>query len=307
METYLRWLNSLSNKNLELILFITESCNFRCSYCYEDFKLGEMNNEVIAGIKNLISKRIGNLKFLNLSFFGGEPLLNKQAVFEMSDWAVQLSRLHNIKYSGSITTNGYLLDENVFDRLIRSEVLSFQITLDGEKMMHDKFRRLVSKEPTFNTIYSNVSYMAASNHNFNCILRFNVSDLNFNSIKSFISNYSFQFMNDNRFSFHFHPIFGMSDCKLSNKDQINELIEYVKEKSIKYDIPNHSLCYASKANSYVIRANGKIQKCTVSLQSEINNIGQIDRDGNLNLDIGKNKKWILAYNKGCPSRYLLDQ
>lgn len=49
------WLNSFNNKQLSLILLITEQCNFRCAYCYEDFKIGKMPPDVIEGIKNVIS------------------------------------------------------------------------------------------------------------------------------------------------------------------------------------------------------------------------------------------------------------
>jgi len=33
---------TLNPKSLELTLYPTEKCNFRCVYCYEDFALGRM-------------------------------------------------------------------------------------------------------------------------------------------------------------------------------------------------------------------------------------------------------------------------
>ena len=39
---------------LNLFLLPTERCNFRCTYCYEDFNIGRMRPAVSAGVKALI-------------------------------------------------------------------------------------------------------------------------------------------------------------------------------------------------------------------------------------------------------------
>lgn len=297
------WVNSFSNKRLDMILLITEQCNFRCVYCYEDFKLGKMTPDIIEGVKNIIKSR-GELETLNLSFFGGEPLLNTADIIELSNWAKQFCKIHKVNYTGNITTNGYLLDKKIFEKLIQSDVTLFQITLDGEQQTHDKYRPTVNNKSTFNKIYSNLINMAKSNHNFVCSIRFNIADSNFNSIKSFIDNYSTPFANDNRFSFHFHPIFGMSHIKLTKAEgRLKELEELAAIKAFRFKSPyDYPLCYASQANSFVIRANGIVQKCTVALKSEINNIGKIGKDGSLNINEEKFKKWVFADNKGCPLR-----
>jgi len=296
------WINSFSNKRLDIILLLTEQCNFRCTYCYEDFKIGKMAPDIIEGIKNLIIKRIGGLEILSLSFFGGEPLLNKIAVLELSNWAKQICTIHNVEYKGSITTNGYLLDKKTFGKLIQSDVTAFQITLDGEKQTHDKFRPTINSKSTFDKIYSNLINIAETKHNFTCTIRFNIADSNFNSIKTFINDFSSPFADDNRFSFHFHPIFGMSEIKLTKEEvPLNELKELSEMKNFSYSTPfEDSLCYAGRADSLVIRADGRVQKCTVALENEINNIGKISKDGNLNINEEKFKKWIFADTKGCP-------
>jgi uncharacterized protein len=264
-----------------------------------------MTPEIIEGVKNVIKKRIDDLEVLHLSFFGGEPLLNKTTIFNLSNWSQQLCKSKDVRYISSITTNGYLLDIKTFEELIKCNISSFQITIDGEKQTHDKFRPTLKGKSTFDEIYSNLVKMSDTSYNFNCTIRFNISDANFNSIKSFISNYSSPFTNDKRFSFHFHPIFGVSELRLTINERLKELTELAEIKGYRYDTPSgHSLCYASKANSYAIRADGRIQKCTVALESEINNVGKIDKDGNLNIDENKFKKWIFANNNGCPLQTL---
>ncbi|TOB11935.1 radical SAM protein, partial [Vibrio parahaemolyticus] len=69
---------SLSPRGLQLIIFPTEKCNFRCTYCYEKFEVGRMSNELIQGIKKFLEVRIPELDRLVISWFGGEPLLAKE-------------------------------------------------------------------------------------------------------------------------------------------------------------------------------------------------------------------------------------
>ncbi|HVR96858.1 MAG TPA: radical SAM protein [Thermoanaerobaculia bacterium] len=67
---------------LELILMPSEDCNFRCTYCYEDFARGTMIPDVREGIKNLVRKRIKKLNRLHISWFGGEPLYGWEAAMQ---------------------------------------------------------------------------------------------------------------------------------------------------------------------------------------------------------------------------------
>lgn len=299
------WLNSLNNNHLELILLITEQCNFRCVYCYEDFKIGKMSEETIAGVKNLVNKRIESIDSLKISFFGGEPLLNKNAIYEISKWAIELCRKNKVNYSSGIATNGYSLDNDVFNKCFEYGIKTYQVTLDGEKEEHDKLRPTINNKSTFKKIYSNLVSMSKSEENFNCIIRFNVSDVNIYSVESFILNNSLPFSNDKRFNFHFHPIFGMEKLKLSKDEFLHNLKKIAISKGLFFNSgEGESTCYAAKANSFVIRADGRVQKCTVALESDINNVGKISKEGILELDQYKLKKWLFANNKECPVQSL---
>lgn len=307
METNIPWLSSFTNKKLDLILLVTEQCNFRCVYCYEDFKLGKMAPEIIEGVKNLILKRADEIDQLSLSFFGGEPLLNKSSILELSKWAAHFCTEHDISYLGGVTTNGYSLDRETFSNMIQSGVSSYQITLDGEKGIHDLLRPTINGKSTFDKIYGNITMIANTSHRFQCAIRFNIADANFESVKSFMLNYTKPFKNDDRFTFHFHPIFGMTDLKLTKDDQLHQLKEIAASNNFKYSVPLDDVeyaCYASRANSFVIRADGRVQKCTVALESDINTIGKIDKEGVLELDQSKLKKWLFAENKSCPVQSL---
>lgn len=73
-------LAALNPAALHLILFPTEKCNFRCTYCYEDFEIGKMSPEIVQAIKTLLSHRASSLSRLEISWFGGEPLLARDVI-----------------------------------------------------------------------------------------------------------------------------------------------------------------------------------------------------------------------------------
>lgn len=297
----LEWWQSLNNKELNLIIFVTEQCNFRCIYCYEDFKLGKISPEIETGVKNLISSRISDLENLSISFFGGEPLLNKESIINLASFSQEICKKFNVFFSGTITTNGYSLDDVIFSRFISLGINHYQITLDGDKETHDKLRPTLNKKPTFEKILENIISISKTNFEYDFVIRMNISDSNIESTKKLIYILSPILRGDVRFKFHFHPIFGHKELILNNQSVINEL-----ETLLNYEgLPSEGdsgpkVCYAAKFNSYSIRSNGVVQMCTVALDNEQNNIGKLNADGSLNIDEAKLKKWVFAENKGCP-------
>src|SRR5271170_4417622 len=113
-----RLASCLSNRRLELIVMPTERCNFRCTYCYEDFLLGRMSSDTIEGIRALISNRIEKLDQLYISWFGGEPLAAADIMLDLSSHAAELaSRRPMMSYRAGITTNGYFVNQQLLDQM----------------------------------------------------------------------------------------------------------------------------------------------------------------------------------------------
>ncbi|MFF7227919.1 hypothetical protein [Streptomyces sioyaensis] len=52
---------ALTDRTLHLIILPTEQCNFRCTYCYEDFSVGRMGPETVQGVKRLLDRRLDGL------------------------------------------------------------------------------------------------------------------------------------------------------------------------------------------------------------------------------------------------------
>ncbi len=289
----------LSNE-LGLIIFPTEDCNFRCVYCYETFRKIFIKPYVIEGIKNLVRKF--SPSSIKLSFFGGEPLLGFRYIQKIIEEIKNL----DCKITGSITTNGFLLSENYFSYLINNNIISFQITLDGTKEFHNNQRNLSTKKiDTFSRIFNNILNTKKFNQNFEIIIRVNVTKENFESVFQLIDQLSIHFSKDIRYKLLLYQVkdwggYGSENIKqgkinLINKKQIFDIYNYAIKKGLSiYDMSGKlgTVCYAGKPNHFVIRANGKIQKCTIILEDdELNTVGYINQNGEIFIDQNKHKIW----------------
>ncbi len=314
-------ISSITNEMFHLIIFPTEQCNFRCVYCYEDFEIGKMSPSLVASIKLLISHKIPKLKLLDLSWFGGEPLLAKDLVFELAEFSQNLAIKYNCKLSGEMTTNGLLLDVKTLTRLVNLQQNKFQISIDGDKEAHDKTRITRTGRGNFDKIWQRLVDVAATSLDFKITLRVHITDVNQKSVLNFCNLYDQTLLFDSRFNLFFKAIENLG----GNTDAINNLIgknnakDFANNLTKRYtndcttsnsDSRGKGICYASKPNSLAIRADGNLNKCTVALGDERNNIGKINPDGTLTINNHKYSSWIEGFTTldswqmGCPLSYM---
>jgi len=296
---------SLTNKRFKLILFPTEQCNFRCLYCYENYQLPKMSNEIVESIKLFLEKRIPTLKLFELEWFGGEPLLEKKIVIEITQYAQMLCKKHNVAFHSIMTTNGYLLDFATFQELNKMGVHSYQVTFDGDKENHNKFRLLpTSKTGSFDKIWNNLLNIKNDcKTDFVITIRCHLTAINETSIRILLKKIQDTFSDDKRFFIHLKEISalgGKNDDKIQHisKEKKLILIEELKKEYKKLsfvDIGKDYICYAAKPNCFLIRADGTIGKCTVALSSEINNVGILLNDGTLKIDKDKYLSWSQGF------------
>jgi uncharacterized protein len=301
-ETLEEIMLSLNPSYLNLFLFSTEHCNFRCTYCYEDYKIGRMKPEIVSGIKNLLHHRYKTLKLLEVSWFGGEPLLAKDVIFEISETILSLQEQNpDLNYVANITTNGYYLTKQVAKELINSGISMYQISLDGDRQLHDTTRVLSNGKGSFDVIMSNLLALKEIDAEFKVLIRIHYQKSTYVELKSLIDTLNDKFGGDLRFQFFFKAIEQLG----GENDEDIEALSFIEKANIEAylknlvadsrqinSLSNQYICYASKANSLAIRANGRIAKCTVALDDERNDIGYIQEDGKLRLFQEKLKPWI---------------
>lgn len=318
MFSHLNLASALSPEALELIILPTEKCNFRCTYCYEDFKIGKMKPPTIRGIKNLISNRAPQIKHLTLSWFGGEPLLAKDVILDIAKHAQATCEKFGISLQAGFTTNGYLLTPSLMETLSSLSHSRYQITLDGDAEWHDRTRLLANRRGTFEVIWSNLIAYKNLQHDFAITLRLHVHRKNIESVKRLYHMVSQELIEDKRFSTYFHRVSDLGGdtvdrASVLNRSDYLSALEFITdgaqsngERPASEMHLDGYICYAAKPNSIMVRANGGIGKCTVALNDDRNAIGRINEDGTLEISNTKLQKWFHGYadlsekSLGCP-------
>jgi uncharacterized protein len=297
---------SFLNDTLQLILLPTEQCNFRCTYCYEDFSIGRMSPSTIRGVKRLIERRIDGLRFLSISWFGGEPLLARTVVEGISEHIVQAAAHRPaLHYEGDMTTNGYLLDIATVERLTALGIRVFQISLDGPQKLHDQTRVHLGGRGSFDQIWRNLLAIRDSAAPVKVLLRIHLSPANLPSMPVFLREVRDTFLGDTRFSILLKPVERLGG---PNNDKIEILHESMRPqiltelREILLDGANAGrlfsgpqVCYAARPNSLMIRANGIVGKCTVALSDSTNAIGTLLADGSLQIDNSRLRPWLRGW------------
>ena len=152
---------------LMLTVAPTMGCNFNCTYCIEpeEFRreVQVMGGDVQDAIVELVRQHVDDgVRHVNLSWFGGEPLLAVDAIVSISHRLIEVCEERGAEYAGSITTNGFRLRDDVIDRLRTCRIGFLKISLDGPPHIHDQRRVLRGGQGTFRRILANIA--AASQH-----------------------------------------------------------------------------------------------------------------------------------------------
>lgn len=299
---------------LDLILMASEDCNFRCIYCYEKFSHGTMRPEVREGIKKHVESRLPRLRVLSIGWFGGEPLYGFDAIEDLAPFFQQLAREHSLRFHSNMTTNGYLLTPEVAQKLLSWDIRRFQITLDGPAQCHNHSRPTRNGEGSFDVIYSNLKALRQRPDEFLVHLRMNFSPETRPHMESFLDLAEKEFRGDERFRLRFRAVGkwgGRCDDQLEvyEADEGNRLVLDFERMAQERGLAiadglkastslGTQVCYAARPNHYVIGATGKVMKCTVALDDDRNNVGQLTPEGRLEMDLNKLSSWVAPYFEG---------
>ncbi len=291
---------------LHLILMPTEQCNFRCVYCYEEFKLGRMPADVIDSIVNLVQCRAADLRYVSVNWFGGEPLIAADIVEGLSRRLIALCDEAGIEYSAGMTTNGYLLNREKAEMCRTARISDFQVTLDGVPESHNRQRLLAGGGETFDTILDNLRLLRDRADEFRVNVRVNFAPAGVVRIPEFLRSLADEFGGDPRFRVLFRPVgrwggendHNVSICDRSaGEDHEIEFTKLAAEAGFHLEAwrdalkPFGSSCYAADPRSFVIGSDGTVYKCTVAFQDPRNRIGKIALDGSLNIDEDLHSLW----------------
>ena len=119
----------IPSKPLTMLLLLNEGCNLRCTFCdlWENFI-----NMDVAKLEPILqsAQKIGT-KVLVLT--GGEPMLHPQ-------WDSVVAKASSLGMSVNMTTNGTLVEKQ-WERVVKSQLTSISVSLDGLESTHDELRK----------------------------------------------------------------------------------------------------------------------------------------------------------------------
>jgi uncharacterized protein len=93
-------------------------------------------------------------------FFGGEPLLCRDRIISLVEYAREQERRRAGRFHFKITTNGVLLDEAFLEFAIRHDIL-VAMSFDGAREAHDRHRRLAGGGPSFDLLLGRLRMLLA--------------------------------------------------------------------------------------------------------------------------------------------------
>jgi len=176
---YLDFTDSRDSDEIQIFFVTNYSCNFACSYCYQDqytVSGGTLSSKVTDAFFTYVSREFaGKRKYITL--FGGEPLLNSSAQKEKITYILDKAAAAGIEIA--IVTNGYSLSE--YTEILKGrKIREVQVTLDGTAEVHNSRRFLKGGEGTFNRIVEGIGKCLANGIDIN--LRMVADSQNINNL-----------------------------------------------------------------------------------------------------------------------------
>jgi uncharacterized protein len=163
---YLDFLDNREKDEIQIFFVTNYSCNFACSYCYQDqYKSPaiELNREIIDAFFVYVQKEFASRKKY-ITIFGGEPLLGSRKQRELIGYIVTEAASRGLELS--FVTNGYSLEDYV-GILSTGKIREVQVTLDGTEAIHNKRRFLKGGEGTFERIVRGIDACLENRININ--------------------------------------------------------------------------------------------------------------------------------------------
>lgn len=148
-----------------LSLAVAQKCNLGCTYCYAEqggFGGAPKNmpqETAFQAVERLIGDAAPGAK-LNLSFLGGEPLVNRPVLQAATRHAADLARRKGTPITFSITTNGTLVSEADAD-FFEEHGFAVTVSLDGIGAAHDAQRPFRDGRGSFDRIMRRIEPLLA--------------------------------------------------------------------------------------------------------------------------------------------------
>ena len=286
--------NHVSGKVNIMYLVLSSACNLACKYCF--IENSTFNNKIetnmsLDTVKNAITKydkylKKENIKEGTIIFYGGEPLVNWDAIVA----AVELCKKLKSKIKLSIVTNATLLTNEKIKYLSENNI-EVGISIDGPKKLNDKNRIYRSgTKSVYEDVIKKFPRLKANNCKFGLSITISedfldiqdevldwLKELGVTSI--FYNLYHYTSYNENWENYYNKACqFLLKSYEVLSESNIydgrlNRKIESFLESEFKF-----SDCGAIGGNQLAIKPNGEVCICHGYLKTNKYVIGNINKD-----------------------------
>lgn len=267
----------------------TLSCNFGCHYCFQgvDKPLTKMTPKVREATTAYLLDQLEGRKSFHLTWYGGEPLMDMQSIWDISAETIRFCDANGIRYTSMMISNGYKMTVPVAEKLKKARVSKVQITLDGNEATHDSRRHLTSGKGTFNKIIENIKAVTERKL-LRVSVRVNIDGQNEDEAGLLLDTLQAAGLGvKNGVTVYFAPVESVAEAanacdsclsKTSYAAAETRLQNLAFEKGLMPmpKMPRHlGLCTAVKPNSYVVVPNGDLHKCWDTVMDSNLRVGSV--------------------------------
>ena len=293
----------------------TYRCNMKCVYCFQVDENEIIMNDLLAyRILEACQLLVSRHKGIQLTWFGGEPLLGLKIMRIISEGLISFCEKNEKRYFASLVTNGTLITDSIADELVKLRISQIQVTLDG--LDHDKTRKMKNGESSYSLIVSNLQKIVDK---FTVVLRSNVSTDNIQSIHSMIDSLMKMDSLRNKVFFSFYPVTGFEGkgakgegfCRYMDLPTYSEALCELAKHVLKYqsvsfltnlNISSSTIpCEAIYKDTVCFDSYGDVYKCALSMQNHEVSIGNITNNTiDEILDNGDQNGWLtFVWDSSC--------
>lgn len=133
-----------ASETLAAKVLTTMACNLDCVYCFESQmeRAPRLSPDDAARVVERLIARAedAGASKIAVDFYGGEPLLNPEAIVSVAGGIQAWCRENGRQFSFGLTTNGTLLTRAMVERLLPLGLTQARVSLDGAAAVHDARR-----------------------------------------------------------------------------------------------------------------------------------------------------------------------
>lgn len=268
------------NSLYHIVVNPTLDCNLSCWYCYEKKQENSaIHSDVIEGIKKniIVHNERSPFRVLKLSFFGGEPFLQFDAIKNLTDFASDFCKKNKKSFILDFTTNGSLIKRSQLETISHFPCV-FQITLDGNRKQHNKIKFTKDRKlDTYQFTVNNIKKILEIIDNCFVAVRINFDAQTLNNFDDILED--IKDLDRKRVKIILKRIWQVND-NVINKEILLDTIQKLFDNNFIVDYYTQGgLCFAEMLNEAVVNYDGKVFKCTtIDEFDEHNSYGYLDTE-----------------------------